>query len=84
MTEAMTMFREAQESDQQGDAEGAERQFRDALAAFEHLLPPTHENTKTAAYSLAAFYARRGRMPGGWDARDSPSPSRERQARPVA
>lgn len=61
-TEAMTRFREAQERDQQGDAEGAERQFRDALAAFEHLLSPTHEDTKTAAYSLAAFYARRGRM----------------------
>lgn len=61
-TEAMTRFREAQESDRQGDAEGAERQFRDALAAFEHLLPPMHEDTKTAAYSLAAFYARRGRM----------------------
>jgi tetratricopeptide (TPR) repeat protein len=61
-TEAMTRFRKAQESDQQGDTEGAERQFREALAAFEHLLSPTHEDTKTAAYSLAAFYARNGRM----------------------
>lgn len=61
-TEAMTRFRKAQESDQQGDTEGAERQFREALAAFEHLLSPTHENTRTAAYSLAAFYARCGHM----------------------
>src|SRR5579871_2768302 len=62
MTEAMTKFREAQKSDQQGDAEDAEKQFKEALVAFEHLLSPMHEDTKTAAYSLAAFYARRGRM----------------------
>lgn len=61
-TEAMAMFRDAQDSDRQGDAEGAEKQFRHALGAFVELLSPTHEDTKTAAYYLASFYARRGRM----------------------
>ena len=58
----MDLFTAAQESEQQGDYELAEKQYREGLAVLEHLLSPIHEETNNVAYSLASFYARRGRM----------------------
>jgi len=48
--------------DKEGDNANAEIKFRDALAGFENLLSPTHEETAIAAYLLASFFANHDRM----------------------
>jgi hypothetical protein len=61
-TDLDVLRKEAQELARQGKNMEAERIFREALAGLENLLPPTHDDTNSAAYQLAAFYAQHGRM----------------------
>jgi len=65
------LHRDAHELDPLGNIADAEPKFREALAGLEALLSPTHEDTNTVAYRLAAFYAQHDRIR---DAECSPQP----------
>lgn len=56
------MFREASECVEAGDLYTAERKYREALAGYERLLSPTHDETLELGYQVADFYARQSRM----------------------
>lgn len=62
LAEIEAIKRGAHQLDDEGDAQGAEEKFREALAGFENLLSPTHEDTNATAYQLATFYAKHNRM----------------------
>ncbi|KAN0068745.1 hypothetical protein V8E54_012914 [Elaphomyces granulatus] len=55
-------IQEAQSHEQNGELEDAERRYREALAALENLLSPTHDDTNIVGYHLASFYAIHDRM----------------------
>ena len=56
------LSREAKEYEQLGNAEAAERKYREALSGYERLVSPTHHDTMELGYQLAQFYAKRDRM----------------------
>jgi tetratricopeptide (TPR) repeat protein len=56
------IIQDAQSHERKGEPEDAERRYREALAALENLLSPTHEDTNMVGYQLASFYATHDRM----------------------
>ncbi|KAI9851900.1 MAG: hypothetical protein M1824_002450 [Vezdaea acicularis] len=62
LAEIEAIKREAHRLDCERDDENAEKRYREALAGFENLLSPTHENTNAVAYQLSIFYAEHDRM----------------------
>ena len=62
MADIEAIKREADQLDTEGDVQKAEKRFREALAGFENILSPTHEDTNAAAYRLATFYVNHDRM----------------------
>ena len=56
------LLQEAHDLDRLGEIEIAENKYRTALGGLQHLLSPTHEDTKKAAYELVSFYAQHDRM----------------------
>lgn len=53
---------QAENCEENGEIQLAEKFYREALSGLESLLSNIHEDTIDAAYLLATFYARRGRM----------------------
>ncbi|KAF8244241.1 hypothetical protein K440DRAFT_22746 [Wilcoxina mikolae CBS 423.85] len=62
LAEIQAIKREAHQLNLEGEVQGAEKRFREALAGFENLLSPTHEDTNAVGYELANFYAEHDRM----------------------
>jgi hypothetical protein len=56
------MSQEASDVEQSGDMELAERKYREALSAYEHMLSPTHKDTLHLGYQVAGFYAKQNKM----------------------
>ena len=56
------LTQEAYDLDRLGNIEIAENKYRTALDGLQHLLAPTHEETKKVAYQLVSFYAQHDRM----------------------